>query len=174
MAESRPSKPLVAGSNPVSRSRSKGETKGFMIAVLQRVSKAEVLIDGKPVSRIAAGLLILLGIRRGDTEEQASDLAERCRKLRIFEDGEGKFNRSLEETRGEALVVSQFTLLADTKRGRRPSFTAAEEPDRARFLYEFFMDRLRSMAIPTRGGVFGARMDVRLENCGPVTIIMEV
>jgi D-tyrosyl-tRNA(Tyr) deacylase len=116
----------------------------------------------------------LLGIRKGDTEEQARGLAARCRQVRIFEDDDGKFNRSLEDVKGEALVVSQFTLLADTSRGRRPSFTDAEEPDRARVLYEYFMDQLRSMNITTRSGVFGARMNVGLDNDGPVTIIMEV
>ena len=145
-----------------------------MIAVLQRVIKAKVTVDNQPVSEIGPGLLILLGIRKGDTEEQARGLAMRCRQVRIFEDDDGKFNRSLEETKGEVLVVSQFTLLADTSRGRRPSFTDAEEPTRARVLYEFFMEQLRLMGIPTRGGVFGARMTVGLDNYGPVTIIMEV
>ncbi len=145
-----------------------------MIAVIQRVSQAKVTVEGKLISEIGPGLLILLGIRKGDTEEQARGLATRCRQVRIFEDDDGKFNRSLEDVKGDALVVSQFTLLADTSRGRRPSFTDAEEPGRARVLYEYFMDQLRSMNITTRGGVFGARMNVGLDNDGPVTIIMEV
>jgi D-tyrosyl-tRNA(Tyr) deacylase len=144
-----------------------------MITVLQRVLKAKVTVDGQPFSEIGPGLLILLGIRKGDTEDKARVLARRCVQMRIFEDPDGKFNRSLEEVRGEALVVSQFTLLADTARGRRPSFTDAEVPDRARILYEFFLDQLVGSGITARGGKFGARMIVALENNGPVTIITE-
>ena len=144
-----------------------------MIAVLQRVLKAKVTVDGQPVSEIGPGLLILLGIRKGDTEDKARVLARRCVQMRIFEDQDEKFNRSLEDVRGETLVVSQFTLLADTERGRRPSFTDAEAPDRAKILYEFFLDQLAGSGITARGGKFGARMIVALENNGPVTIIME-
>jgi D-tyrosyl-tRNA(Tyr) deacylase len=144
-----------------------------MIAVLQRVLKAKVTVNDKPVSEIGPGLLILLGVRKGDTEEKARELARRCVQMRIFGDGEGKFNRSLEDVRGEALVVSQFTLLADTSRGRRPSFTDAELPERAKFLYEFFLARLVESGIVARSGIFGERMVVALENNGPVTIIME-
>jgi D-tyrosyl-tRNA(Tyr) deacylase len=144
-----------------------------MIAVLQRVLKARVTVDGQLVSEIGPGLLILLGVRKGDTEDKARELARRCIQMRIFEDKDGKFNRSLEEVRGEALVVSQFTLLADTARGRRPSFTDAEVPDRAKSLYEFFLDRFAESGITARGGIFGARMIVSLDNNGPVTIITE-
>uniref|UniRef100_A0A7C6EFU3 D-aminoacyl-tRNA deacylase n=1 Tax=candidate division WOR-3 bacterium TaxID=2052148 RepID=A0A7C6EFU3_UNCW3 len=145
-----------------------------MKAVLQRVKKAEVQVKDKKISEIGAGLLILLGVRKGDTEKQTEDLAQMCVNLRIFEDSNGKFNLSLKDVNGEALVVSQFTLLADTSRGRRPSFTDAEEPDKAKRLYEFFIDRLKNFGITTKSGVFGERMLVSLENNGPVTIILEV
>jgi D-tyrosyl-tRNA(Tyr) deacylase len=144
-----------------------------MIAVLQRVLKAKVTVDGQMVSEIGPGLLILLGVRKGDTEDKARELVRRCIQMRIFEDEDGKFNRSLEDVRGEALVVSQFTLLADTARGRRPSFIEAEVPDRAKTLYEFFLARLAGSGITARGGLFGKRMVVSLENNGPVTIITE-
>ncbi|MEO0128656.1 MAG: D-aminoacyl-tRNA deacylase [candidate division WOR-3 bacterium] len=145
-----------------------------MKAVLQRVKKAEVIIEDKIISKIGEGLLILLGVKKGDTEKQAEDLAQTCVNLRIFEDNNGKFNLSLKDINGEALVVSQFTLLADTSRGRRPSFTNAEEPERAKRLYEFFIEKLRNNGISTKSGIFGERMLVSLENNGPVTIILEV
>ncbi len=125
------------------------------------------------VSAIGEGLLILLGVKKGDTEKQAEDLAETCVNLRIFEDSKGKFNLSLKDINGEALVVSQFTLLADTSKGRRPSFTNAEEPVSAKRLYEFFIKKLKNFGISTKSGVFGERMLVSLENNGPVTIILE-
>lgn len=144
-----------------------------MIAVIQRVTKANVSMKEKVISEINEGLLILLGIKKGDTEENTRRLAERCAYLRIFEDSSGKFNLSLQDTLGEALVVSQFTLLADTSRGRRPSFTDAEEPQESEKLYESFIRSLKKHGIRTEAGVFGARMLVSLENNGPVTIIME-
>lgn len=144
-----------------------------MIAVIQRVNKANVCVEEKVISEINEGLLILLGIKKGDTEGIARRLAERCAHLRIFEDQAGKFNVSLKDTEGEALVVSQFTLLADTSRGRRPSFTVAEEPQKSEQLYESFIRSLKTHGIRTQVGVFGARMLVSLENNGPVTIIME-
>ncbi|MEO0136265.1 MAG: D-aminoacyl-tRNA deacylase [candidate division WOR-3 bacterium] len=144
-----------------------------MKAVLQRVKRAEVRVNDKTVADIGEGLLILLGIKRGDTEAQAEQLAETCAHIRIFEDMNGKFNLSLKDINGEALVVSQFTLLADTRRGRRPSFSDAEEPTRAKRLYEYFIECLQSFSIPVKSGVFGARMLVVLENNGPVTIILE-
>lgn len=144
-----------------------------MIAVIQRVLKAKVTVDDKAVSEIGSGMLILLGVRKGDDEAKARELARRCIQMRIFDDRDGKFNHSLEDVKGEALVVPQFTLLADTARGRRPSFSDAEAPDRARPLYEYFLDRLLAAGVTARGGVFGARMIVSLENNGPVTIIME-
>ncbi len=144
-----------------------------MKAVLQRVKRAEVRVNDKTVADIGEGLLILLGIKRGDTEAQAEQLAETCAHIRIFEDMNGKFNLSLKDINCEALVVSQFTLLADTRRGRRPSFSDAEEPTRAKRLYEYFIECLQSFSIPVKSGVFGARMLVVLENNGPVTIILE-
>lgn len=144
-----------------------------MTAVVHRVGQAKVIISQQVVAEIKTGLLILLGIRQGDNEEKAAALARRCAQLRIFEDEKGKFNLSLEEIKGEAMVVSQFTLLADTRRGRRPSFSSAEAPARAQELYLHFIEQLRTMNITTRHGVFGSRMTVQLENQGPVTIIME-
>lgn len=144
-----------------------------MKAVLQRVKRAEVRVREKVISEIKEGLLILLGIKKGDSEEQMKELAQACVNLRIFEDENGKFNLSLKDIGGEILVVSQFTLLADTSRGRRPSFTDAEEPVRAEQLYEGFISELRNMGIPAKSGVFGERMVVSLDNNGPVTIIME-
>ncbi len=145
-----------------------------MKAVLQRVKRAEVKIGDKLIAEIGEGLLILLGVKRGDTEKQAENLAETCVNLRIFEDSNGKFNLSLKDINGEALVVSQFTLLADTSRGRRPSFTNAEEPESAKRLYEYFIESLKKIGISTKSGVFGERMLVSLANNGPVTIILEV
>ncbi len=144
-----------------------------MKAVIQRVSSAKVTVDGKLVSKIGNGLTILLGVKKGDTKEQAQTLAEKCANLRVFADHNGKFNLSLKDVHGEALVISQFTLLADVSRGRRPSFTDAEEPTQAKRLYEFFISSLSSLGIVTRGGIFGEYMLVSLENKGPVTVIME-
>jgi D-tyrosyl-tRNA(Tyr) deacylase len=144
-----------------------------VIAVIQRVAKANVSVGGKVVSEIKKGLVILLGIKKGDTEAKTGRLAERCANLRIFEDSSGKFNLSLMDVEGEALVVSQFTLLADTTRGRRPSFTGAEEPQRSKKLYESFIRSVENQGIKTQAGIFGERMLVSLENNGPVTIILE-
>jgi len=144
-----------------------------MKVVIQRVTKAKVTVKETIISDIGQGVLILLGIKKGDTESQARKLAERCTHLRIFEDSDGKFNLSIKDMHGEALVVSQFTLLADTSRGRRPSFTEAEDPSKAEKLYEIFISALNTLGIPTKGGSFGERMLVSLDNQGPVTIIME-
>ncbi len=144
-----------------------------MKAVVQRVSSSKVTVKEKLVSEIGNGLMILLGIKKGDKEEQARALAEKCANLRVFEDHDGKFNLSIRDVHGEALVISQFTLLGDVSRGRRPSFTDAEESAKAERLYEFFISILNDLGIPTRGGVFGEYMLVSLENRGPVTIIME-
>jgi len=141
--------------------------------IIQRVNKAKVTVEEKLISEIGPGILVLLGIKKGDTESQLKQLAQRCVNLRIFEDNNGKSNLSLCDIKGEALVVSQFTLLADTSRGRRPSFTDAEEPEKAKRLYELFISILNHLGTPTKGGVFGERMIVSLENNGPVTIIME-
>lgn len=144
-----------------------------MTAVIQRVTTAGVRISEQQISQIGSGLLILLGVRKGDTEQAASRLAQRCVNLRIFEDEDGKFNLSLKDVNGEALVVSQFTLLADTSRGRRPSFIEAEEPNKSRILYGFFIEEIRKCGIRAQGGMFGERMLVSLINNGPVTIIVE-
>jgi D-tyrosyl-tRNA(Tyr) deacylase len=142
-------------------------------AVIQRVTEAKVLVKEKLISAVGPGMVILLGIKKGDTETEARVLADRCSHIRIFEDQEGKFNLSLKDINGEALVVSQFTLLADTSHGRRPSFTDAEEPEKAKQLYEFFISRLNELGIPTQSGIFAEHMKVILQNNGPVTIVME-
>ena len=143
-----------------------------MKAVLQRVRSAQVEVDGQQVSSVGPGFLILLGVRRGDVEADARSLALRCANLRVFQDESGKMNRSLLEVKGSALVVSQFTLCADTNAGRRPSFSDAEEPERARVLYEQFMQELSRAGVPSASGLFGRHMIVTLENDGPVTLIL--
>jgi D-tyrosyl-tRNA(Tyr) deacylase len=144
-----------------------------MRAVIQRVSRAAVEVGGRPVGEIGRGILILLGVRRGDLDSDAEYLLDKIINLRIFEDGDGKMNRSLLDVSGSLLVVSQFTLLGDVRKGRRPSFADAEEPGRANELYEFFMARARSRGVPVSGGVFQAMMDVHLVNEGPVTFIVD-
>jgi len=144
-----------------------------MRAVLQRVRRGRVTIDGRPVAEIGAGLVILLGVGRGDGAAEADSLAEKASVLRIFEDAEGKMNRSLREAGGEALVVSQFTLFADTAKGRRPSFLDAAPPAEAEPLVLRFAERLRQAGVITRLGVFGAHMLVEIDNDGPVTILLE-
>jgi len=141
--------------------------------VVQRVSSASVCVDGRPVGEIGRGLLLLLGVGDGDTEEQAVWLAKKCRELRIFPDDEGKMARSVEEIGGSALVVSQFTLYGRVERGRRPDFTHAAAPDRATALYEFFVRQLRSAGLPVQTGVFAAMMQVELVNDGPVPLLLE-
>ena len=144
-----------------------------MRALVQRVSKGSVTIDGKMVGAIEQGLVILLGIRKGDTENEARYLAEKCVHLRIFEDDEQKFNRSLLEVNGGALVVSQFTLDGDTRKGRRPGFEAAARPEIAEPLYKFFVQEMRRFPIRVAEGVFGAMMLVEIHNDGPVTLMLE-
>lgn len=144
-----------------------------MRALVQRVSKGSVTIDGKMVGAIEQGLVILLGIRKGDTENEARYLAEKCVHLRIFEDDEQKFNRSLLEVNGGALVVSQFTLYGDTRKGRRPGFEAAARPEIAAPLYKFFVQEMRRFPIRVAEGVFGAMMLVEIHNDGPVTLMLE-
>jgi D-tyrosyl-tRNA(Tyr) deacylase len=144
-----------------------------MVAVVQRVAEARVSIGEHVVSSIGQGILILLGIKRGDDQVKGKRLAERCVNLRIFEDAQGKFNYSLKDIEGSALVVSQFTLIADTSRGRRPSFTEAETPERAEALYENFITVLGGHGVTTKSGAFGEHMSVSLVNDGPVTIILE-
>ncbi len=144
-----------------------------MIAVLQRVKKACVIADGNEISQIGTGLLILLGVVKNDNEKHASALAKKCAELRIFEDSEGKMNLSVKDVNGEILVVSQFTLAADCKKGRRPSFDNAAEPKSAEMLYKTFCHEIGSTEIPVKTGCFAARMDVSLINDGPVTIIID-
>ncbi len=146
-----------------------------MRALVQRVREASVTIDGRLHSRISAGLLVFLGIHRNDTADDARWLADRCSALRIFEDDQGKMNLSLADTGGSMLVVSQFTLYADTRRGNRPSFIDAAPPEIAEPLYKVFVDRLRQSLGDSRiaEGVFRAMMDVGLVNDGPVTILVE-
>jgi D-tyrosyl-tRNA(Tyr) deacylase len=143
-----------------------------MRAVCQRVSRAEVRVDTVTTGRIGAGLAILLGIARADTGEEADRLAGKVVRLRIFEGEDGKFDRSLLDTGGAALVVSQFTLIADTRKGNRPSFADAAPPDLAEPLYERFCAALASLGVVVERGVFGARMAVELVNDGPVTIVL--
>ncbi len=144
-----------------------------MRAVVQRVSQSSVSVDGNTIGGIGIGLMILLGVRKGDTERQADWLAEKVAGLRIFEDDAGKMNLSIQEVNGSALVVSQFTLYGDCKKGRRPSFDKAASPDEANRLYEYFVERLRAMDIPVETGEFQAKMVVEITNDGPVTLIID-
>ena len=143
-----------------------------MRAVVQRVSSARVVVDGEVVGDIAAGLCVLLGVSRTDGKEEAERLAGRIARLRIFENEEGRFDRSLLDVAGAALVVSQFTLIADTAKGNRPSFTDAAPPEQAERLYEAFCAALRELGVGVATGRFGARMAVELVNHGPVTIVL--
>jgi D-tyrosyl-tRNA(Tyr) deacylase len=144
-----------------------------MRALIQRVQSGKVSVEGKAVAHIGRGLVILLGIGHGDGEEQARWMAEKIATLRIFEDEQGKTNLSALDIGGEALVVSQFTLYADARKGRRPSFTDAALPDVAAPLVDQFAVFLREQGIPTQTGVFGAHMLVEIHNDGPVTIWLE-
>ena len=145
-----------------------------MKAVLQRVSRASVSVEGEIVGAIGPGLCVLLGVARADRAEQASRLAAKVARLRVFPDENGRFDRSLLDVGGPTLVVSQFTLLGDTAKGNRPSFTAAAPPEQAELLYEAFCDQLRGLGLPVATGRFGARMALELVNDGPVTILLEV
>jgi len=138
-------------------------------AVVQRVSEASVAVDGEVVGEIGAGLLVLLGIRRGDSAAQADRLADKLLALRVFPDGDGRMNRSVTDAGGEILCVSQFTLYGDTRKGTRPSYADAAPGEEAEPLYERVRERLGAA-----GGVFGAQMEVALVNDGPVTVIVEV
>lgn len=144
-----------------------------MRAVIQRVSEAQVAVDGRIVAKIGQGLVILLGIAPEDTRSQAEALADKLVHLRIFEDEAGKMNRSALDVAGEAIVVSQFTLFADTRKGRRPSFVGAANPEIAEPLVDAFTEMLTVRGLPTQKGVFGAHMAVSLVNDGPVTIVMD-
>jgi D-tyrosyl-tRNA(Tyr) deacylase len=142
-------------------------------AVVQRVSAAQVTVDGAVRAEIGAGLCILLGVARRDTPADAERLAGKVARLRIFENEDGRFDRSLLDTGGQALVVSQFTLIADTAKGNRPSFTEAAAPEDAERLYEAFAAALGDLGVGVQTGVFGARMAVELANDGPVTIVLD-
>jgi len=142
-------------------------------AVVQRVSEARVVVADKVVGEIGPGLCVLLGIARGDEAGDAERLAGRIARLRIFEDDAGKFDRSLVDTGGAALVVSQFTLIADTAKGNRPSFSDAAEPEVGEQLYQEFCAALTALGVPVETGVFGARMRVEITNDGPVTIVLD-
>ncbi|MDO4290773.1 MAG: D-aminoacyl-tRNA deacylase [Eggerthellaceae bacterium] len=144
-----------------------------MRAVVQRVSKASVSVDGATIGAIDQGYLILLGVGRADTEQEIERLWSKIYKMRIFEDESGKTNLSLADVAGEVLVVSQFTLYANCKRGNRPSFTQAGAPDEARSLYELFVERARRDVARVETGSFGAMMDVALVNDGPFTIVLD-
>jgi len=143
-----------------------------MKAVVQRVSRARVRVGKEVAGEIGFGVCVLLGVARGDDAAVASRLAEKVARLRIFENEEGRFDRSLLDVGGEALVVSQFTLIADTAKGNRPSFSEAAPPEEAEPVYEAFCESLRGLGVRVETGVFGARMAIQLENDGPVTIVL--
>ena len=144
-----------------------------MRMVVQRVRQAAVSVEGRELSRIGRGLCVLLGVGQGDTEDDASWLAEKLVNLRIFEDGEDKMNLSLLDMGGSALLVSQFTLYGDCRRGRRPSFAAAAASEEGRRLYDHFVQRVKAFDVETACGVFGAHMEVEIVNDGPVTLILD-
>jgi D-aminoacyl-tRNA deacylase len=144
-----------------------------MRIVLQRVKSSSVKISGKTVGAINKGILVLLGVHKDDTPDKAAFLAARCADLRIFSDTDGKMNLSLCDVKGEALVVSQFTLFGDCTKGRRPSFIEAALPDKGKLLYDFFVAELKKRVPIVATGIFGAMMDVELVNDGPVTLILE-
>ena len=144
-----------------------------MRVVLQRVSRAEVRLNGEIVGRIGRGLLVLVGIAKRDTEESGKLLAEKIVNLRIFDDDQGRMNRSLLEARGDLLCVSQFTLYGDCRKGRRPSYDRAAPPDDAQRLYAAFIDAIRALSVRVESGRFRAMMEVELVNDGPVTLILD-
>ena len=144
-----------------------------MRAVVQRVSESSVIVSGHIAGSIGEGLLVLLGIAGGDTEKDAEYLAEKIVHLRIFDDEQGKMNLSLIDKGGSILVVSQFTLYGDARKGRRPSYIDAARPETANVLYEYFVNRARSYGVPVETGVFQAHMNVELNNDGPVTVLLD-
>jgi D-tyrosyl-tRNA(Tyr) deacylase len=144
-----------------------------MRAVIQRGAGGSVSVDGEVVGAIDRGLVVLVGVARGDGDDEARWIAQKIAALRIFEDDEGKMNRSVADVGGGVLLISQFTLLADCRKGRRPSFVGAAEPSKGRRLYELVADEIRSAGLPVETGRFGARMRVSIENEGPVTIILD-
>ncbi len=144
-----------------------------MRIVLQRVKEAYVKVDGAEVARIGRGFLLLVGIGKGDGEDELRFWARKIPDLRVFPDDEGRFNRSLRDVGGEILCVSQFTLYGDCRKGRRPSFTEAAPAEEAEVLFRRFLELLRDQGIPVKSGIFGAKMEVGLINDGPVTLILE-
>ena len=144
-----------------------------MKALVQRVSQASVTVDGEVVGKIGSGLVVLIGVAAEDTEKDVSYLVDRVAQLRIFSDDAGKFNISALETGGEMLLISQFTLLADTRKGRRPSFTEAAPPQQAESLFNLFVERMRSTGLKVETGCFQAHMLVEIHNDGPVTITLD-
>lgn len=144
-----------------------------MIAVIQRVSSSSVTVEGKVVGKIGKGLNILLGVKKGDKQEDISKLVSKIANLRIFSDSDGKMNLSLLDVKGEALIISQFTLAGNVKKGRRPSFDSSEKPDIAKAMYEQFVKEFESLGVHTQIGEFGAHMDVDIHNDGPVTFILD-
>ena len=144
-----------------------------MKVVIQRVSSASVSVDNKNVGKISEGLMLLIGVAERDMPDDVKYAAYKCANLRIFEDTDGKLNKSILETGGGILAVSQFTLLGDTRKGRRPSFINAARPEKGQALYEYFVKVLKELGIQVETGIFGAMMDVQLINTGPVTIIID-
>jgi D-tyrosyl-tRNA(Tyr) deacylase len=144
-----------------------------MRAVIQRVSKASVAVEGRVIGEIGSGLLVLLGVSGSDREADADYLAEKVAGLRVFEDGDGKMNYSVADLAGEVLVISQFTLYGDVRRGKRPSFDAAARPEMARSLYKYFVAQLRQRGLRCQTGQFQAMMSVSLVNEGPVTVLLD-
>ena len=144
-----------------------------MRAVIQRVKSAEVEVNGRLAGKIGKGLLVFVGVGKGDGEADISYLTTKIPDLRIFEDHSGKFNLSLKEVGGEMLIVSQFTLFGDTRKGRRPSFSEAEDPPVAKILYEQLIENMKGQGIPVQTGEFQATMEVRLVNDGPVTLLLD-
>jgi D-aminoacyl-tRNA deacylase len=144
-----------------------------MRAVIQRVSRAKVQVEGQMTGQIGMGLLILLGVGNGDSAKEADYLLEKIANLRIFEDTAGKLNLSVLDIHGELMIISQFTLYADCRKGRRPSFTDAAPPDAAKALYEYFLEKARFTGLPVASGIFQAMMEVELINSGPVTILLD-
>jgi len=153
--------------------QSKSILEDKMRAILQRVTKGNVIVDQKTVADIGLGYVVLLGVGHEDNQEKARELAEKVVYLRVFSDEDGKMNRSLMDVQGEMIVVSQFTLHADTSRGRRPSFINAARPELAEPLVAYFIEQVRSFGIKVQSGIFGAHMVVNIQNDGPVTITLE-
>ena len=145
-----------------------------MRVVVQRVQRASVVVGDETVSDIGPGLVVLIGVAASDSSSECDRLAGKVARLRIFEDDDGRLDRSLVDVAGEAMVVSQFTLVADTRKGSRPSFADAAAPDLAEPLYERFCEALRELGVPVQTGVFGARMEVSLVNDGPVTVVLDI